>query len=282
MDETTSNNHNLDHQQQMQLQGQPSANNYIVSAQKPTVINAAVVGNFRNTSELDMVISKVNRVEHLLVTPEGLKPHREIPIFGRIASLIAFRLPGEQLDSILILTVKYDLAILNFKPNGEIRTRASGHVADRVGRPAETGIIAGVHASGLIALRLYEGHLKLIQWQDDKDLKCFNVRFEDYNVTDVAFLENTEKPAIAYFYQDQNGKHLKICEIDLDEKEMHPPLWKQSNIEAEATLLIPVPAPYGGLIIVGQESICYQKSANQCTSISPPSYTCLPLIATLG
>jgi hypothetical protein len=33
--------------------------------------------------------------------------------------------------------------------------------------------------------------LKLIQWQEGKDLKNFNLRFEDYNVTDVAFLENT-------------------------------------------------------------------------------------------
>lgn len=40
-------------------------------------------------------------------------------------------------------------------------------------------------------MRLYEGHLKLIQWKEGKDLKNFNVRFEDYNVTDVAFLENT-------------------------------------------------------------------------------------------
>lgn len=43
----------------------------------------------------------------------------------------------------------------------------------------------------LIALRLYEGHLKLIQWQEGKELKSFNLRFEDNNVTDLAFLEAT-------------------------------------------------------------------------------------------
>lgn len=71
------------------------SNNYIVSAQKPTVVNAAVVGNFRNENELDMLISRINRIEYFLVTEEGLKPFREIPIYGRIATLNSFRLLGE-------------------------------------------------------------------------------------------------------------------------------------------------------------------------------------------
>ena len=54
-----------------------------------------MVGNFRRKDELDMMIAKVSRVEHTLVTAEGLRPHREIPIFGRIASMNALRLPGE-------------------------------------------------------------------------------------------------------------------------------------------------------------------------------------------
>lgn len=32
-----------------------------------------------------------------------------------------------------------------------------------------------------------------------------------------------------------------------------------ANIEAEASLLIPIPYPYGGLVIVGRESISYHK-----------------------
>jgi hypothetical protein len=52
-------------------------------------------------------------------------------------------------DSLLILTCKYQLAILGFDQNGEVFTRASGSVADRVARPAETGILASVHKSGV-------------------------------------------------------------------------------------------------------------------------------------
>lgn len=53
------------------------------------------------------------------------------------------------MDSILILTTKYHLAILNFE-NGEVRTRAAGNVEERIGRQPETGIIACVHHSGVI------------------------------------------------------------------------------------------------------------------------------------
>lgn len=72
-----------------------ASSSYIVSAQKPTVVNGCVVGNFRNTEELDLIIARINRIEMLIMTDEGLKPYREIPIFGRIAVIKAFKAPGE-------------------------------------------------------------------------------------------------------------------------------------------------------------------------------------------
>lgn len=68
--------------------------------------------------------------------------------FFYIANLYLFQI----LDSILILTVKYHLAILSFDSSGTISTRAFGHVADRVGRPAETGIITCVHSTGVLKI----------------------------------------------------------------------------------------------------------------------------------
>lgn len=52
------------------------------------------------------------------------------------------------MDSVLVLTTKYHLAVLSLE-NGEIRTRAAGNVEERIGRPSETGIIACVHQSGV-------------------------------------------------------------------------------------------------------------------------------------
>lgn len=71
------------------------ASNYIVSAQKPTAITHAVVGNFTAPGDLNLVLAKTNRIELLSITPAGLKPFREVPIFGRIAAVKAFRPPSE-------------------------------------------------------------------------------------------------------------------------------------------------------------------------------------------
>lgn len=69
--------------------------NYIVTAQKPTVVTHAVVGSFVSPTDLSMVLAKTNRVELMLVTSEGLQPYRECPIFGRIATVKLFRAPTE-------------------------------------------------------------------------------------------------------------------------------------------------------------------------------------------
>jgi hypothetical protein len=60
---------------------------------------------------------------------------------------------------------------------------------------------------------------------------------------------------------DANGRHLKVTSIDVREKEFHL-AWKQDNIEAETSLLIPIPY-YGGVIVVGQEAISYHKASNK-------------------
>lgn len=245
------------------------ATNYIVSAQKATVISHAVVGNFLGTDAVSLVIAKTNRIELLLVTSEGLKAYREVPIFGRIATIKGFRAQGEVEDSLLILTCKYHLAIIRWNAHGELMTRASGHIADRVGRPSETGMIACVHHSGLIAFRLYDGLLKIVKWSEGKEIRGINFRCDDLYIIDIDFLADFE-PTLAYIYQDQNGRHLKVVAINFDDKELSPPLWKQDNIESEAAMLIPIPNPFFGLVVVGQESISYHRDASTFLAIAPP------------
>lgn len=45
--------------------------------------------------------------------------------------------------------------------------------------------------------------------------------------------------------------------------------WKQDNIETEASMVIPVPEPLGGAIIIGQESILYHDG-NTFVAVAPP------------
>lgn len=69
------------------------AHNYVVTAHKPTAVNAAVVGNFTAADDLNLIIAKNTRLEIHVVTPEGLRPHLDIGIYGRISVMELFRPP---------------------------------------------------------------------------------------------------------------------------------------------------------------------------------------------
>lgn len=103
--------------------------------------------------------------------------------------------------------------------------------------------------------------------------------------------------------QDPQGRHVKTYEVSLREKEFNKGPWKQENVEAEASMVIAgwddlvcerssrafpgwmaaffhmgslmfvvcpaVPEPFGGAIIIGQESITYHNG-DKYLAIAPP------------
>lgn len=88
---------------------------------------------------------------------------------------------GEVKDRLFVLTHRYNAMILECKLNGEdieIITKAHGNVADRVGKTAETGILAVIDPKArVIGLRLYEGLFKIIPLdKDTNELKATSLR----------------------------------------------------------------------------------------------------------
>ena len=69
--------------------------NYVVTAQKPTAVSHSVVGHFTSPTELSLIIAKYTRIEIHLLTPDGLQPLLDVPVYGRIATLELFSLPSE-------------------------------------------------------------------------------------------------------------------------------------------------------------------------------------------
>lgn len=248
--------------------------NYVVTAQKPTAVNACITGHFTSAEDLNLLIAKNTRLEIYVVTAEGLRPVKEVGMYGKIAVMELFRPKGESKDLLFILTAKYNACILEYKQNGEsidIITRAHGNVQDRIGRPSETGIIGIVDPEcRMIGLRLYDGLFKVIPLdRENRELKAFNIRLEELQVIDVHFLYGCQAPTVCFIYQDPQGRHVKTYEVSLREKEFNKGPWKQENVEAEASMVIPVPEPFGGAIIIGQESITYHNG-DKYLAIAPP------------
>uniref|UniRef100_A0A6Q2ZG30 DNA damage-binding protein 1 n=1 Tax=Esox lucius TaxID=8010 RepID=A0A6Q2ZG30_ESOLU len=180
--------------------------NYVVTAQKPTAVNACITGHFTSAEDLNLLIAKNTRLEIYVVTAEGLRPVKEVGMYGKISVMELFRPKGESKDLLFILTAKYNACILEYKQNGEsidIITRAHGNVQDRIGRPSETGIIGIVDPEcRMIGLRLYDGLFKVIPLdRDNRELKAFNIRLEELQVIDVQFLYGCQAPTVCFIYQ---------------------------------------------------------------------------------
>ncbi|CAJ0574789.1 unnamed protein product, partial [Mesorhabditis spiculigera] len=241
------------------------ASNYVVTCKKATVVTQALLGNFTGPDDLNLFLSKMSRIEIHAVAKDGLRLVQEVPIFGRIAAIAIMRPPKEPTDLLVVLTEKLHISILDWK-NGELRTRATGNLVEKVGRPSEYGIKMLVHKrTGLIVIRIYDGSLKVITWKDSttEGITAFNMRIEDSSIVDLAFLD-TDTPKIAYIYQDPLGRHIKVIPVETGHHAAVPHHKENAeerlaHIEAEAHTIIPVPKPYGGVIAIGRDTIMYHR-----------------------
>lgn len=247
--------------------------NYVVTAHKPTGVSACATGNFTSPDDINLILAKNTRLEIYVVSPEGLRPVKEIGIYGRISIMKLFRPPGEKKDLMFFLTAKYNAAILECVQYGdsiEIITRAHGNIADTFSRPSETGNIGIIDPEcRVIGLRLYDGLFKVIPLdRDNRELKAFNIRMEELTVQDMEFLHGCKTPTVVLLHQDSQARHMKTYEVSLKDKEFVRGPWKQDHVESEATLVIAVPEPFCGALIIGQESITYHNG-NQYVVITP-------------
>ncbi|XP_065339552.1 DNA damage-binding protein 1 [Cloeon dipterum] len=250
-----------------------STHQYVVTAHKPTAVTSCVTGNFTSPTDLNLILAKNNRLEFYVVTPEGLRPLKEICIYGKVCVMKFFRPKTEKKDLLFILTARYNTMILEAIGEGdnlEIKTKAHGNVADKIGKPSESGIIAIIDPeSRAIGLRLYDGLFKIIPLENCGELKATSIRMEEIQIQDMEFLHGCPSPTVILIHHDHNGRHIKTHEISLKDKEFVKTPWKQDNIDAEASLIIPVPEPFGGAIIVGQETILYHDGTNY-VAVTPP------------
>ncbi|KAG6790201.1 hypothetical protein POTOM_006349 [Populus tomentosa] len=83
-------------------------------------------------------------------------------------------------------------------------------------------------------------------------------RLEELQVLDIKFLHGCSKPTIVVLYQDnKDARHVKTYEVALKDKDFIEGPWSQNNLDNGADLLIPVPPPFCGVLIIGEETIVY-------------------------
>jgi DNA damage-binding protein 1 len=230
--------------------------------------------------------SKCTRLEIHTLSSDGLQPVYDVPIYGRVATLFLWRPAGEQTDLIFLTTERFQFCVLAFE-GGKIVTRANGDLRDNVGRPAEHAAIAIIDPRcRLIALRIYDGLLKLIPIGPAASGSAsaaassapsgagalrepFNVRLEESTVIDLCFLAGLPgPPVLAVLYQDANeARNVRTYKVIAAERDLAEGPWAELHVEQGASMLVAVPLPFGGVLVVGEQQVTYLSAA---TSISVP------------
>ncbi|KAG0223154.1 DNA damage-binding protein 1a [Actinomortierella wolfii] len=101
-------------------------------------------------------------------------------------------------------------------------------------------------------------------------LDVTNLAIEEITLMSMTFLHGYEKPTLAVLFQDtKENRHVKTYEIDIRgaDVKMNETGWGRSDLSG-ARMLVPVPAPLGGLLVVGDHAITY---LNQALSSAPRS-----------
>eukprot|EP01126_Amoeba_proteus_P030505 TRINITY_DN3014_c0_g1_i10.p1 TRINITY_DN3014_c0_g1~~TRINITY_DN3014_c0_g1_i10.p1 ORF type:complete len:1099 (-),score=193.96 TRINITY_DN3014_c0_g1_i10:112-3408(-) len=245
---------------------------YVAAANKPTSVFHSVVGNLTSPHDLNLIISKGTRIEIYLVNDDILQAVYDVGVYGRIATMFMFRPKGEQQDFLFLSTERYKFCVLSYDTQkGEIKTRANGDLSDRIGHPADVGQIGIIDAEcRVIVLHLYGGMLKVIPLDSQGRLQeAYNVRIEELMVVDMKFLYDSPQPTIALLYQDtKEARHVKTYEFALNHKDIREGPWNLPNVEASAEFLITLPLTFGGLLVVGEQSIIYHNGDSSFYSLA--------------
>lgn len=234
--------------------------NYVVTAQKSTSVVKTITCNFTAPDEVNLIVCKSTRIEIHTLRPEGLQPFLEVGIYGRIACLEAFRNSNENKDLLLLTTEKYNICILEYDTeSGEIRTRASGDIQDK-GIPTDHAQIGIVDPdSRLMAFHIFNGWIKTIGIKENTGqvLEAVNYPLEEMHVRDIQFLHLCAEPTVAVLFKDNKDQnHLRSYKIVKDVG-LQDGVDLRNNLPPTTSKIIPVPKPYGGLLLVSETSINY-------------------------
>ena len=101
--------------------------NYVVTAHPADAVSHALVGNFISESELDLIVSNGSRLVIYSVGPEGLQPFKEVPMYGRIATMQLWCPPGQNLAQLFLSTDSNKFCILAWD-GSDIVTKVAPHV----------------------------------------------------------------------------------------------------------------------------------------------------------
>jgi DNA damage-binding protein 1 len=217
--------------------------------------------------------SKTSRLEVYEIASNGLVAKLQIPLNGRITALKT--ISSSDGDMLFICTEKEQFCLLKYDSStSSVFTLTHGDLHDRACRPIEQGIIVASSPNvPYIVIHHVQGLVKVIPIDTRRGSlrEPVNRRIEELQVLDIKLLDNGE---LAVLHETAGGGYrVKTYRVG---KELENG-WNIDDLDEGSHILIPIPSPRGGIIVISGVSIFYYNHANnaQCAvSLVPTRITC--------
>ncbi|KAL1867769.1 hypothetical protein Plec18167_008513 [Paecilomyces lecythidis] len=280
---------------------------YVVPVHRASSIRHAVKLQFLKPEEECLVVAKANRLEFYTPTPDGLTLATSRALYAKVTMLARLPAPTDSpTDHLFVGTDQYTYFTLSWdSSSGKVRTEKSYvDLADKSSRDSQTGNRVLIDPSGkFLTLEIYEGVITVIPivqvpgkkrgraaWTSNTtqadaprvgDLaEPTTARIDELFVRSSAFLHVESKglPRLALLHEDnQRRVRLKVRELHFNAATSSTgadATFEEVEVFAQeldlgASHLIPVPAPLGGLLILGETSIKYIDDASNETISRP-------------
>ncbi|KAK2808249.1 hypothetical protein FQN49_008729, partial [Arthroderma sp. PD_2] len=260
---------------------------YIVPIHSASSIRNALKARFMKADEDCLIVGKSSRLEIYTQSPDGLVLQHSKAVYGKITVLQQLCRQG-QTDLLFIGTDRCAYFTVSWDADAsQLRTeRKYIDLSDGSLREAQNGDRCLIDPSrSFLTLEVYEGVVTIIPLASDlhKRPKAasaepfvgllgepLQVRIEELLVRSSAFLdrEGTQPPRMALLYEDTQGKvKLKLRDLKYthavvsgdggNSAELKDVTILSDELDLGASILIPVPRPLGGFLILGESSIKY-------------------------
>uniref|UniRef100_A0A093UZ16 DNA damage-binding protein 1 n=1 Tax=Talaromyces marneffei PM1 TaxID=1077442 RepID=A0A093UZ16_TALMA len=278
---------------------------YVVPIHRASSVRHALKLNFLEPEEDCLVVAKGARLEFYSITPDGLALTTSRALYAKVSMLARLPAPANSTtdhlfvgtDQNTYLTLKWD------SEKRRVRTeRSYVDLADKASRACQNGDRCLIDPSGkYMTLEIFEGIitvLPIIQLHKKRGkppvLKTSHysnpdeptpqigelgepmmTRIDELMVRSSAFLhvESKAHPRLALLHEDNQRKvKLKIRELSFEASA--EPVFQETEdfteeLDLGASHLIPVPAPLGGLLVLGETCIKYIDDAKNETISNP-------------
>ncbi|KAL4806754.1 mono-functional DNA-alkylating methyl methanesulfonate N-term-domain-containing protein [Aspergillus unguis] len=267
---------------------------YIVPIHRASSIRHALKLHFMNSEDECLVVAKANQLEFYSVTPDGLALVTSCSIYARVTMLACLPAPANSpTDHLFVGTDRYSYFTLSWdSAQKQVKTEKEYvDISDPSSREAQSGSRCMIDPSGrFMTLEIYDGMIvviPIVQLPSKKRGRQVALptgpeapkvgelgepiitRIDELFVRSSAFLHvQTGLPRLALLYEDNQKKvKLKVRELNYSpgagaESEFTPLADYAQELDLGASHLIPVPAPLGGLLILGETSIKYVDADN--------------------